>query len=169
MELRVDSHGYVPLSSFLHTIKCILRLFGTISMCPLRSMNLSLRISLDMTCHAHLPSWSSVSASCSRDDRPFRRDEKFAQIFRNDKNFLSCFLHICILLPPLCQVVRYRHRDLSRLSFPLRTVFLYFGIFFRFRRIYIVSRLNISPCFRCKCEYRNNVVDTLNVEIFTQQ
>lgn len=82
--------------------------------------------------------------------------------------------YICVYYFRLyvCQVVRYRHRDLSRLLFPFRTVFLYFAIFFRFRRIYIVSRSNVSPCFRCKCEiYRDNVVDTLEnrcPKIFTR-
>lgn len=88
------------------------------------------------------------------------------QIFRNDKTFLSRFLHICILLPPFCRVACYRHRDLSVIVPPLDCFPIFWDIF-RFRRIYIVSRLSIGPCYRCKRD-GDNVVDVLHVETFNR-
>lgn len=75
-------------------------------------------------------------------DRRCRRSES-AQIFRNDKNFLNRF-YIYIHYFRLFVESRANPRDFS-----IRSPFGLFSYIFRFRRIYIVSRLNVDPCSRC--------------------
>lgn len=65
---------------------------------------------------------------------------KFAQIFRNDKNFLSRFLHTYIYIINIYIYVSIYFCGVARVIIaatefnvpPFRTVFLYFGIFFDF-------------------------------------
>lgn len=73
---------------------------------------------------------------------------KFAQIFRNDKNFLSRFLHTYVYT---FQYLSVESRAIIAASLPINVppsdCFPIFRDIFRFRRIYIVSRLNNKSMF----------------------
>lgn len=73
---------------------------------------------------------------------------KFAQIFRNDKNFLSRFLHTYVYtFQPFCRVARAIIAASLPINVPPSDCFPIFRDIFRFRRIYIVSRLNNKSMF----------------------
>lgn len=157
--------GRVPLSSLLCAIIRVLCSSLTVYRCilPRDLLISSSGDSLDATSFVDLPSQSSVFANCSRVDRPRRRGErgggggwKFAQIFRNDKNFLSRFLHTYVYT---FQYLSVESRAIIAASlpiteFPLRTVFLYFGIFFDFDAFTLFLAWTTSPCSRCICDIR---------------
>lgn len=159
------SHGRVSFFLFPYTVVCVLfsGWSATISTCP---RDLWVCRKLHSTLVAYSSNWPSVSLVVHATINPFVAVKNSHQIFRNDKTFLNRFLHICILLPPFCRVACYRHRDLSVIVPPLDCFPIFWDIF-RFRRIYIVSRLSIGPCYRCKRD-RDNFVDTLHVETFNR-
>lgn len=158
--------GRVPLSSLLCAIIRVLCSSLTVYRCilPRDLLISSSGDSLDATSFVDLPSQSSVFANCSRVDRPRRRGERGGggeggENSRRSSVTIRIFWAVFYTRTYIRFNIFLSSRAPSsprvyRLTFPLRTVFLYFGIFFDFDAFTLFLAWTTSPCSRCICDIR---------------
>lgn len=157
--------GRVPLSSLLCAIIRVLCSSLTVYRCilPRDLLISSSGDSLDATSFVDLPSQSSVFANCSRVDRPRRRGERGGGGGGENSRRSSVTIRIFWAVFYTRTYIRFNiflssrapsSPRVYRLTFPLRTVFLYFGIFFDFDAFTLFLAWTTSPCSRCICDIR---------------
>lgn len=158
--------GRVPLSSLLCAIIRVLCSSLTVYRCilPRDLLISSSGDSLDATSFVDLPSQSSVFANCSRVDRPRRRGrEEGGRGGGENSRRSSVTIRIFWAVFYTRTYIRFNiflssrapsSPRVYRLTFPLRTVFLYFGIFFDFDAFTLFLAWITSPCSRYICDIR---------------